>query len=474
MAYNYSLEGPKWGATAICSAGGTVTWSIDTSASHFFDYVNLTVTGFLADITSAFNRWEQVANIDFVQVADGAGVDIRLGESSLDGPGNTLGWTEYSFSGSRFNFVEVAFDSAEHWTDALLYKVALHEIGHALGLDHHTADPSIMQPIIGPSITDLQPYDIATIQHLYGAAPLAIVGDVKFGNTDAYFISGTGDFNADGATDIVWQSKTSGQAEIWAMSGGKIISDTPIGNLSGYNLLGTGDFNGNGASDIIWQNKTSGQMEIWSMSNGHMVGDTMYGNLSGYSMLGTGDFSHDGSADIIWQNKTTGATEIWNMKNGNVSSSTQVGNLSGYNLLGTSDLNHDGNTDIVWQNKGTGIVDVWFMGNGHLIADYNYGNMQGFKLLATGDYNHDGNNDLLWQNTSTKEVFDWIISPTTGRPTADVTSFGTQAPNFNVIGSGDFFHDGGKDLVWQNTVTHQTEIWDPQHGVVAQHDFLIV
>jgi hypothetical protein len=165
--------------------------------------------------------------------------------------------------------------------------------------------------------------------------------------------------------------------------------------------------------------------------------------------------------------------EIWNMKGGSLSTDIQFGNLSAYNLIGTSDLNHDGNTDIVWQNKTSGKVDVWFMGNGGRIADYDYGSMQGFKLLATGDYNHDGNNDLLWQNTSTKEIFDWIISPTTGRPTGDVTNYGALAPNFNVIGSGDFFHDGAKDLVLQNTVTHQTEIWDPQHGVVAQHDFLI-
>jgi hypothetical protein len=474
MSFTYSFEGPKWGSSTIGSAGGTVTWSIDTTSGQFFDFISNVVPNFLSEITAAFDRWEHTANIDFVQVADSSSVDIRLGEFPLDGPSNLLGQTQYSFSGSLFNFAEIAFDSAENWTDVLLYEVALHEIGHALGLDHHTADASIMEPILDPSITDLQPYDIAAIQNLYGTAPPRVIADVTFGNTDAYFIPGVGDFNGDGTTDIVWQNKASGQAEIWSMSNGHATGYSPIGNLAAYSLLGTGDFNGDGASDIMWQNKSSGQMEIWSMSNGHLVADIPFGNLSGYSMLGTGDFSRDGNTDIVWQNKATGDLEIWNMNGGQISSDIQYGNLSGYNLIKTSDLNHDGTTDLIWQNKASGQVDVWFMGNGRMIADYGYGNMQGFKLLAAGDYNHDGNNDLLWENTSTKEVFDWIISPSTGRFAGDSTIYGTETSNFNVIATGDFFHDGAQALVWQNTVTHQTEIWEPTHGVVTQHDFLIV
>ena len=210
------------------------------------------------------------------------------------------------------------------------------------------------------------------------------------------------------------------------------------------------------------------------MFNGRPSAFSPFGNLSGYNMLGTGDFSHDGNADIIWQNKTTGMLEIWNMKDGRISSDIQYGNLSAYNLIGTNDLNHDGSTDIIWQNKISGVVDVWFMGGGHMIADYNYGNMQGFKLLAAGDYNHDGNNDLLWQDKSTNEIFDWIISPSAGRFTGDSTIYGAAASDFNVIGKGDFFHTGATALVWQNTTIHQTEIWEPNHSVVSQHDFFIV
>jgi Ca2+-binding RTX toxin-like protein len=297
---------------------------------------------------------------------------------------------------------------------------------------------------------------------------------IELGNTDTYTVLGTGDFNNDGTSDVVWQNKTTGQMEIWYMANGHVVADDFYGNLSGYNMLATGNFNGTGASDIVWQSKSSGQAEIWYMSQGKVVADINYGNLSGYNLLGSGDINHDGTSDIIWQNKASGQMEIWSMgNNGGLIADVSYGNLSAYNLIGTTDLNHDGNTDLIWQNKTTGKVDVWFMGGGRVIADYDYGNMSGFKFLAAGDLNHDGNNDLLWQNTSTGAVFDWIISPDTGRFSGDSEVFGTPTANAKLAGAGDFYHNGGQELIWQDATIHQTEIWDPTHNSIVPHDFLL-
>ena len=48
-----------------------------------------------------------------------------------------------------------------------LYTVALHEIGHNLGLEHSTVHGSIMYPYLGGTQT-LDRDDIAGIQALYG------------------------------------------------------------------------------------------------------------------------------------------------------------------------------------------------------------------------------------------------------------------------------------------------------------------
>src|SRR6185437_4515787 len=49
--------------------------------------------------------------------------------------------------------------------------IATHEIGHALGLAHNTADPAIMNPVM--SVNELQPPDIAGIEAIYGASQVA-------------------------------------------------------------------------------------------------------------------------------------------------------------------------------------------------------------------------------------------------------------------------------------------------------------
>jgi hypothetical protein len=78
-------------------------------------------------------------------------------------------------------------------------------------------------------------------------------------------VVGTGDFNGDGNSDILWQN-TDGQAAIWEMDGANVIASATVGANPGPNwkAVGTGDFNGDGFSDILWQN-ASGQTAIWEM-----------------------------------------------------------------------------------------------------------------------------------------------------------------------------------------------------------------
>ena len=56
-----------------------------------------------------------------------------------------------------------------------LYRVALHELGHFMGLDHESSNVAIMQPVIG-DIDELQQDDIDGANSLYAAAPAARAG----------------------------------------------------------------------------------------------------------------------------------------------------------------------------------------------------------------------------------------------------------------------------------------------------------
>ena len=80
---------------------------------------------------------------------------------------------------------------------------------------------------------------------------------------------GTGDFNHDGNSDILWQNTSTGQASVWEMNDNTMLGGGPVTPQSRdwlFDAVGTGDFYGNGNSDILWQNTSTGQASIWEMN----------------------------------------------------------------------------------------------------------------------------------------------------------------------------------------------------------------
>jgi hypothetical protein len=76
----------------------------------------------------------------------------------------------------------------------------------------------------------------------------------------------------------------SGQASIWEMNGTKVIDEANVGTNPGpsWKAIGTGDFNGDGHSDILWQN-TSGQASIWEMNGTKVIDEANVGANPGAS-----------------------------------------------------------------------------------------------------------------------------------------------------------------------------------------------
>ncbi|XP_073408839.1 matrix metalloproteinase-21 [Dendrobates tinctorius] len=128
----------------------------------------------------AFRMWSEVMPLDFEEDATSplAQVDIKLGF----GRGRHLGCSK-TFDGSGQEFAhawflgDIHFDDDEHFTapssdnGISLLKVAVHEIGHVLGLSHIHRSGSIMQPNYIPQESgfELDWSDRKAIQNLYGS-----------------------------------------------------------------------------------------------------------------------------------------------------------------------------------------------------------------------------------------------------------------------------------------------------------------
>ncbi|KAK2504296.1 hypothetical protein MC885_006059 [Smutsia gigantea] len=128
----------------------------------------------------AFRMWSEVMPLDFQEdlTSPEATVDIKLGF----GRGRHLGCPRV-FDGSGQEFAhawrlgDIHFDDDEHFTPPTsdmgisLLKVAVHEIGHVLGLPHTYRTGSIMQPnyISQEPAFELDWLDRKAVQKLYGS-----------------------------------------------------------------------------------------------------------------------------------------------------------------------------------------------------------------------------------------------------------------------------------------------------------------
>lgn len=176
----------KWG-TPLLGTGASVTWSImgaglDTDKGLTVDPDSILPSGYVAVIDTAFSAWAAIADLSFMQSLDpgvdwlsasGSAVDIRIGFRSSDGPSGNLGFGYYPLLGNGAGAGDIFIDSDDTWNlgsgpGFSLRRIMVHEIGHAIGLEHSTSGTA-MYPFYSAAWDHPQADDIAGAQHLYGA-----------------------------------------------------------------------------------------------------------------------------------------------------------------------------------------------------------------------------------------------------------------------------------------------------------------
>ena len=177
-------------------------WKQKGLTYYFQNYSSLGEEKTLNEIENAFSVWQNVCNLKFERVFDGSqvmniaflsdnekqNVEINCPYKLNNKKSGTLAHGFYP--GNSTLSGDLHFDN-ERWPDQKtisghgkynLFSVAVHEIGHCIGLFHNTEDKdSIMQPIYksGFSVENknkiLSASDIKTVQEMYGAARNVIV-----------------------------------------------------------------------------------------------------------------------------------------------------------------------------------------------------------------------------------------------------------------------------------------------------------
>ncbi len=144
---------------------------------------DLSTTTTETQLTAALDEWARVADLTWQQGSNQSATrtvafNFYSGDHGdgfpFDGPGGVLAHAFYPAPPNPETIAgDVHFDEAETWrvgSDIDLYSVALHELGHSLGLGH-SDDPSAVMYAYYSLHTSLQTDDINAILTLYAAAP---------------------------------------------------------------------------------------------------------------------------------------------------------------------------------------------------------------------------------------------------------------------------------------------------------------
>ena len=180
---SYAFLGPVWRPGPITWSFADFTYPADQAQSSFSDPLSLTPLA-EAVMAQAIQEWAGASGLTFQQVADtpdpNAAADIRIGFGKFGTTTREIGETDYS-KGTYFRpdtiirmedpteYPLVSVGGALVYGDgvATFQQVALHEFGHALGLDHSSVPSAIMYPVSTTLNQTLSTSDIQGIRALY-------------------------------------------------------------------------------------------------------------------------------------------------------------------------------------------------------------------------------------------------------------------------------------------------------------------
>ena len=189
---DYAVMGCKWNKTSL-------NYYIDSTSSDIpsLDCINA--------IASSFAAWSDISDFTFTKVNNSANADITIKWDSDFSSNSVLAETGTSYNANTYIIIKAAirFNDNVSWaingSNYDVFKVAVHEIGHALGMRHSEYSDAIMYYAYNSAST-LTADDICGLWSVYNC-PFPISGPSTVGSNAVYYIDHV---PVDSRVSVVW------------------------------------------------------------------------------------------------------------------------------------------------------------------------------------------------------------------------------------------------------------------------------
>ena len=182
VTYAFATEPVAFAEARNCSAMAPMDVLLDRSGIDKRQYE--------AEAARAFDAWSSVADIEFRQVRDTETADILIG-AQIKPVGRAFTNVSYTrVAGHAVSPLEkslICLNPEQPWKvgfdgDLNVYDLRytlVHEIGHAIGLDHPGSDSEVMSYRYEERFATLQPGDVRGVVALYGSRDMLMVESVE-------------------------------------------------------------------------------------------------------------------------------------------------------------------------------------------------------------------------------------------------------------------------------------------------------